>query len=157
MRRGSRGIQMGKRGGDMEKREKKTRDKSKFNYYQWRDLQKLIDCQFFCGLCEIKAPYKMDGALPLAFLSSSEIKNTSCPEQRWTDYFHVSFYARTWYCLSHTRRCLMGPSVQVSWPLTALAKGQAVWVSVLHIGLHVLLTWKIKDTSENIGTNRLSY
>lgn len=76
MRRGSTGIQMGMRGGDMEKREreKKNRDKSKFNYYQWRDLQKINRLPIFRGLCEIKAPYKMDGVLPLAFYPPVKLK-----------------------------------------------------------------------------------
>ncbi len=73
---------MGKRGGDMEKREKKRETRANLITINGGIFKKQIDCQFFCGLCEIKAPYKMDGALPLAFLSSSEIKNTSCPEQR---------------------------------------------------------------------------
>lgn len=37
-------------------------------------FKKQIDCQFFCGLCEIKVPYKMDGALPLGFYPPVKLK-----------------------------------------------------------------------------------
>lgn len=58
----------------MEKREKKRETRANLITINGGIFKKQIDCQFFCGLCEIKAPYKMDGALLLAFYPPVKLK-----------------------------------------------------------------------------------